>query len=147
MVFGPATRDDLTQIVALYVEDQLGKTRETGDLGPYLAAFDEIDADPNQTLVVGRDADEVVATLQLTFIPNLTREGAKRAQIEAVHVRHGRQGEGIGTAMMEYAIGLAREAGCRLVQLTTDRRRDGTVEFYERLGFANSHHGLKLGLD
>jgi hypothetical protein len=32
------------------------------------------------------------------------------------------------------------------VQLTTDRRRPQARAFYERLGFADSHHGMKLDL-
>lgn len=145
--FGPAQPDDLAAIVALYSDDELGRTREVADLSPYRLAFDEIAADNSQHLVVGRDGDEVVATLQMTVIPNLTRGGSRRAQVEAVHVRSDRQGQGVGTAMMRYAIELARAEGCRLVQLTTDRRRDRVVDFYGQLGFVDSHHGLKLSLD
>jgi hypothetical protein len=40
----------------------------------------------------------------------------------------------------------ARQDGCGLVQLTSDKRRAGAIRFYESLGFEASHEGLKLPL-
>jgi GNAT superfamily N-acetyltransferase len=72
--------------------------------------------------------------------------GARRAQIEAVRVAAGRRGAGIGEALIRDAIARARDAGCSLVQLTTDRQRSDAHRFYERLGFVPSHIGMKLAL-
>ena len=44
------------------------------------------------------------------------------------------------------AVQQAREHGCGLVQLTSDKRRHGAIRFYESLGFTASHEGLKLPL-
>ena len=41
---------------------------------------------------------------------------------------------------------LARSSGCHMLQLTANRQRSEAVHFYERLGFVDSHHGLKLYL-
>jgi GNAT superfamily N-acetyltransferase len=41
----------------------------------------------------------------------------------------------------------ARKRGCRLAQLTSDRRRSEAHRFYERLGFTDSHIGYKLLLE
>lgn len=63
----------------------LGAGREAAADSAYEAAFDEIDADPNQYLAVIKDASgEIVGTIQLTLIPGLARGGTKRLQIEAV---------------------------------------------------------------
>ena len=48
--------------------------------------------------------------------------------------------------MIAFAIDAARAAGCRLVQLTTDKRRTDAHRFYERLGFKATHEGMKLEL-
>jgi len=48
--------------------------------------------------------------------------------------------------MMRWAIGQARQRGCALVQLTTDKRRADAHRFYRRLGFEASHQGMKLML-
>lgn len=44
------------------------------------------------------------------------------------------------------AIEAARQDGCGLVQLTSDKRRADAIRFYESLGFEASHEGLKLPL-
>ena len=41
---------------------------------------------------------------------------------------------------------LALSSGCHMLQLTANRQRSEAVHFYERLGFVDSHHGLKLYL-
>ncbi|WP_354232647.1 GNAT family N-acetyltransferase [Arthrobacter bambusae] len=142
-----ATKADLPRILALLADDQLGATRENADdLVPYQQAFDAIDADPAHLLVVGELAGDVVATFQLSYLPGLSRKGSWRAQIEAVRVSDVLRGRGVGALMIEWAVEQARERGCSLVQLTTDKSRTAAHRFYERLGFVASHEGMKLTL-
>ncbi|ASN22625.1 GNAT family N-acetyltransferase [Arthrobacter sp. YN] len=142
-----ATKADLPRILALLADDQLGATRENiDDSAPYEQAFDAIDADPAHLLVVGELAGEVVATFQLSYLPGLSRKGSWRAQIEAVRVSDVLRGQGVGALMIEWALEQARERGCSLVQLTTDKSRTAAHRFYERLGFVASHEGMKLTL-
>jgi GNAT superfamily N-acetyltransferase len=142
-----AVRSDVPAIIALIAADQIGATRDGGELEPYERAFAAIDADPAQMLVVVTDGDgAVVGTLQLTFIPGLARRGALRAQIEAVRIDQRLRGHGLGQALFEWAIDEARRRGCALVQLTTDKRRADAHRFYGRLGFTASHEGFKLRL-
>ena len=56
-------------------------------MAAYQQAFSAIDADPAHMLVVAELGPDIVATMQLSFIPGLARRGALRAQIEAVRVR------------------------------------------------------------
>jgi len=145
-----ATRADLPAILGLLVDDPLGRTREAAsearDLGPYEKAFAAIDADHAQLLVVATEGIDVVATMQLSFIPGLARRGALRAQAEAVRVAASHQSRGLGGAMLRWAIDEARRRGCALVQLTTDKTRADAHRFYEGLGFIASHEGFKLQL-
>ncbi|KAE8764951.1 GNAT family N-acetyltransferase [Georgenia thermotolerans] len=144
VVLRRARAADLPALVRLLADDQLGATRDGGDLEPYRRAFAAIDADPAQLLVVAEADGAVVGTLQLTVIPGLARRGALRAQVEAVRVSAARRGRGLGRAMIGWVIEEARRRGCALVQLTTDKRRTDAHRFYERLGFAASHEGMKL---
>ena len=141
---------DVAAIVDLLAADQLGASRDgvrdAGDLAAYEAAFRAIDADPAQLLVVAEAAGRVIGTLQLTFIPGLSRRGALRAQIEAVRVASTFRGAGLGSAMLGWAIDEARRRGCALVQLTTDKSRADAQRLYQRLGFVASHEGMKLKL-
>ncbi|MCD1570777.1 GNAT family N-acetyltransferase [Agromyces mediolanus] len=142
-----AERDDVEAILELLAGDVLRREESRSDDAAALRAFDVIDADASQLLVVVEGpGGAIVGTMQLSFIPGLSRGGATRMQIEAVRVDEALRGGGIGAAMIEWAIGCARERGARLVQLTSDARRDAAHRFYERLGFEASHVGFKLAL-
>lgn len=144
-----ATSADLAAIVGLLADDALGRSRENPGppLDPcYGEAFAAIERDPNQFLAVAEEGGEVVGCLQLSFIPGLSRHGLWRGQIESVRVASARRGGGLGRRLFEWAIAECRRRGCGLVQLTTDKARPDALRFYESLGFAASHEGMKLAL-
>ena len=141
------TAADLPAVVAMLADDPLGAQRESpDDLGPYLAALERLDADPNQHVVVAVRDSRVVGTLQLTIVPGLSRRGATRSIIEGVRIHADERGSGLGTQLIEWAIDESRREGCQLVQLTSDKTRTDAHRFYERLGFSSSHTGFKLQL-
>jgi ribosomal protein S18 acetylase RimI-like enzyme len=142
-----ARADDLPAIVAMLADDALGATREDPSipLDPrYLHAFEAIDRDPNQLLAVVDRGGAVTGTMQLSFLPGISRKGAWRGQIEAVRVAASERGAGLGAQMMAWAIERCRERGCDMVQLATDKSRTDAHRFYERLGFKATHEGMKL---
>lgn len=145
--FRVAVAADLPALVALLRDDDLGRARNPSfdeAAGAYERAFARMDADNH--MVVAERARRIVGCYQLTFIQCLSHAGATRAQIESVRVASTLRGGGIGSAMMRDAIGRARARGAHMVQLTTDRRRADAQRFYDRLGFAASHVGMKLTL-
>jgi GNAT superfamily N-acetyltransferase len=149
IAFRRARPDDLSSIIALLADDVLGQQREDASSPPnqdYVDAFSAILADPNQLQMVATSNDEIIGTLQLTFIPGLARKGAWRGQIEAVRIAAAQRGSGVGQQMFEWAIDQCKARGCHLVQLTTDKTRSDAHRFYDRLGFTDSHIGYKLML-
>jgi GNAT superfamily N-acetyltransferase len=96
--------------------------------------------------MVAESDGEIIATMQVSFIPGLARRGALRAQLEAVRVDDAYRGRGLGAAMLAWAIDEARQRGCGLVQLTSDKSRTSAHRFYERHGFVATHEGMKLKL-
>ena len=150
VTFRLATRADVPAIVTLLEDDEISRGRER--LVPEDAdaalwrAFEQIDEDPRNELIVADADGEVVATCQLTFTPSLSRGGVERMTIEAVRVAGTLRGQGIGREMIRWALDRARQRGCRLVQLATDKRRTDAHRFYESLGFTPSHVGMKLTL-
>jgi GNAT superfamily N-acetyltransferase len=150
VIFRSATRADVPAILDLLADDEIARSRPAGDVtseaadAAAWAAFEAIDADPRNELIVADDNGTVVGTCQLTFIPSLSRRGAERMTIEAVRVRTDRRGSGLGRAMMTWSLARARARGCGLAQLTTDRRRTDAHRFYASLGFEPSHLGFKL---
>ena len=148
--FRAATGADLPAIVRLLADDGLGVTRERyAEPLPaaYRDAFAAMQAQGGNDYLLAALDGELAGRLQLTVIPGLSRFGMRRAQIEGVRVDRRFRGCGVGEALFRHAIERARAAGCGLVQLTTDKARPEALRFYERLGFAASHEGLKLALE
>ena len=148
VIFRSATRADVPAVLELLDNDEISRSRmvsETTDAALW-HAFEEIDADPRNELIVADEDGEIVGTCQLTFTPSLSRRGAERMTIEAVRIRSDRRGAGVGRAMMLWALDRGRERGCGLAQLTTDKRRSSAQRFYASLGFTATHEGMKLTL-
>lgn len=149
LIFRQAERADVPCIVALLADDRLGGERE--DAGKeiadsYWAAFDTVArTEGAEQWVVARDG-HVVGCFQLHFLPGLSLRGGLRAQIEAVRVAADFRGQGLGSRIVRWAIARARDKGCVLVQLTTNKQRRDAQRFYERLGFRATHAGMKLPL-
>lgn len=147
LTFRAATEADLPAIVAMLADDELGAQRESpDDLSPYAAALRLITDDPLLMQVVSERDGEIAGTMQVSITPGLSRKGMSRANIEGVRVNSTIRGGGIGQRMFEWAIEYARERGCGLVELTTDKSREDAHRFYDRLGFEQSHYGYKLKL-
>lgn len=112
----------------------------------YRAAFDAIAVDPNHRLIVVESDGEIVGTLQISFVPGLPRFGMKRGILENVHIRADQRGQGLGSKMVQWAVERCREAGCGMVQLTSNKVRLDAHRFYRKLGFEQTHEGFKLFL-
>lgn len=148
MNFRKATENDISTIVEMIADDELGKTRENYQIPlptEYINAFENIIADKNQELIVVENENaEIIGTLQLSFIQYLTYRGGIRAQIESVRIRRDQRGIGIGKTMFKWAINRAKERKAHLLQLTTDKKRPKAFKFYEGLGFKATHEGMKI---
>nr|WP_299338028.1 GNAT family N-acetyltransferase [Allomuricauda sp.] len=148
MKFRKATKADVPFIVQMLADDALGAQRENyQDPIPkeYLNAFEKINRDSNQELIVVEGENRnVLGTLQLSFITYLTYQGGTRAQIEAVRIRKDQRGKGLGKKMFQWAIERARQKNAHVLQLTTDKKRPKAISFYEDLGFKATHEGMKL---
>lgn len=142
-----ATREDVPDVVRLLHEDTLGGRLERFQLPvppSYFEAFQAIAADPNNELVVAALAGQVVGTFQMTLMTYMSYEGARVLQLESVHVAAEFRNQGIGQAMMKWAIARARQQDCHRIQLTSNKVRKDAHRFYERLGFRSTHEGMKL---
>ncbi|MFG2975098.1 GNAT family N-acetyltransferase [Streptomyces sp. NPDC048331] len=164
MIFRVATRQDLPAVLALLADEDAVLDPASIAVGEaHERAFAAIEADARNEMLVLTDRAEpageagsaggsgaagevVLGCLQLTYVPGLGQNGQERALVEAVRIRADRRGSGLGAELMRLAAERARERGCGLVQLTSNKRRTAAHRFYERLGFARSHEGFKLHL-
>jgi len=149
ITFRLATKDDLVAIIEMLQDDILGASRENFSStvsDKYSKAFENICSDTNQELMIIEVNNEIAGTFQISYIQYLTYEGGRRAQLESVRIHSKFRGKGIGKKMIEYVILRAKEKGCHLLQLTTDKQRGDAIRFYESAGFIATHAGMKLKL-
>ncbi len=99
---------------------------------PTLDQLERIVSHPATTLFVAEDEGRIVGTLTLaTFeIPSGTR-----AWIEDVVTDDAARGKGVGTALVNAALGHAAELGARTVELTSRPDREDANRLYMGLGF------------
>jgi len=145
--FRYATEADLPIIIAMLADDEIAESRESASVSDeYREAFSAMAKEVYNRMLLAEIDGKIVGSLQLVFIPGVSRNGSKRALIESVRVKSSTRGQNIGTALMKEAIRIARENGCKLVQLDSDLRRPRAHLFYRRLGFVQSHAGFKKEL-
>ena len=149
IIFRQAIKEDLTELIKLLADDALGKSREDTSIPinkGYLNAFEKINNDPNNELIIVEENQKVIGMLQLTFIPYLTHIGSTRCLIEGVRIDKRYRGKGLGTQTFKWAIQYAKKKDCSIVQLTSNKQRKNAIKFYENLGFVATHEGFKLNI-
>ena len=100
---------------------------------PSLNDLADLVRDTSSTLMVARDDHgEIVGALTLTVYRVPT---GIRSIIEDVIVDTFTRGQGIGDALMKYAINLAREKGAQNISLTSNPMREAANRLYLRVGF------------
>ena len=139
-----ARPEDLEEILALLAEDSMHYYEEPDEISAnQRAAFDEIDADVNQDLLVGELDGQIVCTAQVTWMRMLSADGGLYCQVEGVRTSTSVRGRGIGASLMASIEAEARKRGAARIQLTTNKERTRAQAFYEALGFVASHLGMK----
>ena len=142
-----AKKSDLLQLVKMLADDSLGATREDSatPLNPaYTSAFEAINLDPNNKLIIVEINNTIIGMLQITYIPYLSHKGAWRCLIEAVRIHKDHRSQGYGSEVFKWAIEQAKNKKCHIVQLTSNKERSNAIRFYKALGFSATHEGFKL---
>jgi ribosomal protein S18 acetylase RimI-like enzyme len=140
-----ASQADVPALLDLYAE------LHPADLPPAaqtaLDVWRAIEAQPGRTVLVAQAGATVVGTVDCTVLANLTRGARPFMLVENVVVSAGYRRAGIGSALLEAAEHLARQAGCYKVQLLSRAGRDAAHAFYESHGFRAVAQGYRLYLD
>jgi predicted N-acetyltransferase YhbS len=143
-----ATEEDIPRIIELYRELAITTSEAERGQAPsrddYRRVFTEISAMPGHELLVAEEQGEVVGSVVLLIVPNLSHGALPWAVVENLIVDQRYQGKGLGRLLMEYAIARAKEAGCYKIELSSDKRRREAHRFYRSLGFKASSHGFRL---
>lgn len=95
--------------------------------------------------VVGAFSSGVmIGTCTVNLCANLSWSGRPYAIIENVMVSRSQRNQGIGKAILSYATGFARQAGCYKVALMTGSKEPATHRLYESAGFSASKQGYQI---
>lgn len=143
-----ATQADLGALLALYVE--LAGSKATAAPASERAAgavLADILADPSRELTVAVSGGRLVGTADLLVVANLTHRGEPWAIVENVVVSETARRKGVGRALMEHLIGIARAAGCFKLQLISGKHRPQAHAFYRSLGLDAVAEGFKIYFD
>lgn len=100
--------------------------------GPTAEELTAVIADPAITLLTAHDEGVIVATATLIVYPTAVWV---KARIEDVVVDEAARGRGIGEALVNECVNVARQRGARVVELQSARRREVANRLYARMGF------------
>jgi GNAT superfamily N-acetyltransferase len=146
MIIRAAIRSDLGAILRLL--------RELGDAdhsqsahvrmsSAAVRAWTRMENDPDRTILVAEQRGQIIGTLDLLVVANLTHDAQPWAVVDNLVVDPLTRGRGIGRALMEDAVDRAARAGCYKVELLSHESRHGAHRFYATLGFENSAEGFR----
>ena len=115
---------------------------------PEQVAFDNnfeflLHDDATTVLLVSEDRTGLIVGYALTTITPLLHTNGSSAQLQELAVDVSRQGEGVGTALVEEVERVCRKR--RVRQLTVPSRR--SADFYERIGYRSTADFLKRTFD
>jgi ribosomal protein S18 acetylase RimI-like enzyme len=122
-----AATDDLVETVARILP-QLSRSSPP----PTAAELAEIIDSPASEVLVARVDGKIVGTLTLVIFRIPT---GMRAWIEDVVVDEAARGHGVGEALNRFALDLAKQRGCKTVDLTSRPSREAANRMYQRIGF------------
>src|SRR5262245_30322625 len=137
-----AVESDLPAVLRLYAQPGMDNGRVlTTDVATKILR--RISAYPEYAVYVATaDNGSVVGTFALLVMDNLAHMGAPSAVVEDVCVDERLRGQGIGRAMMRFAMEFARQRGCYKLALSSNSARESAHAFYRSLGF--EQHGLSF---
>jgi GNAT superfamily N-acetyltransferase len=144
LVIRPAAAADLERVLALYAQPQF----DAGYVLPLETArrlWERFGDYPDYTLYVAERTGDIVGSFALLVMHNLGHLGAPSAIVEDVVVAPTFQGQGIGKAMMQFALERCRDKGCYKLVLSSNAKREDAHAFYESLGF--ERHGFSFRVD
>jgi GNAT superfamily N-acetyltransferase len=128
-----AREEDLQELLVLY--KQLHETDPVPAGDDLQTLWQEILKDPRYHILIVKAGGEIVASVTVVIIKNLTRDARPYAIIENVITDAQHRKQGYAAELMAQAVQIAKDANCYKVSLTTGSKDEATLRFYERCGF------------
>lgn len=137
-----ATAEDLAGLAVLYRQLQPDDPVLRADtLKANLARFSAM---PGSGVFIALVEAQIVATVTVAIVPNLTRSGRPFAVLENVVTHADYRGQGFGQTLLAAVIDHAWLADCYKIMLQTGSTKPEVLGFYQSLGFTNSKTGFEM---
>jgi GNAT superfamily N-acetyltransferase len=138
MQIAPATLDDIPQLCGLLAILFAQEEEFSPDSARQANGLRQIVEHPESArILVLREQATLLGMANLLFTVSTAR-GGRVAILDDFVVRPERRGKGLGSALLEAAIALAKEQGCSRITLQTDACNAAAMRLYRRHGFAQS---------
>jgi GNAT superfamily N-acetyltransferase len=141
-----ASAADIPAVLGLYAQPDL----DDGDVlhvDQAVALFERFGRYPDYTLYVAEQDHQIVGSFALLVMDNLGHLGSPSGIVEDVVVAPMRQGNGIGAAMMRFALERCREKRCYKLMLSSNAKRARAHAFYESLGYERHGYSFRVDLE
>ena len=140
--------NDIPRIIQLYDELVITTSMTESDKKPslvdYQKTLNEIDTIPGYELLIAEENDEIVGSMVLLIMPNLSHRASPWALVENMIIDPKQQRRNVGRKLMEYAVRRAKDKGCYRIILNSNKKRRRAHKFYRSLGFEASAYGFSL---
>lgn len=129
-----AVREDLDALLTLYLD--LHEEHVPEKSAHLAAVWEQILGDGNHHLIVCEEDGRLVSSCVLVIVPNLTRDVRPYGLIENVVTHHDYRKKGLASACLQYARQIAERENCYKIMLMTGSKKEETLRFYRRAGYA-----------
>ena len=127
--------NDLPALQELYLNLQNVEIEPLTSEG--LKVWENILKDPDYYILVGEENGELVSSLTLIILKNLTRNMQPYALIENIVTAEHMRNKGYAGLLLARAVEIARDCGCFKAMLMSGSQNESTLNLYNRAGFSN----------
>jgi ribosomal protein S18 acetylase RimI-like enzyme len=135
-----ADASDAARLVELIIA--LGHSIEEADVSRNLETLAQNGVLP----LVATDGDQVIGMCGISAMVTVHRP-APVGRVSVMIVDEAYRGRGIGALLMAEAEKRLAERGCKIIEVTSNMRRDRAHHFYEQLGYERTSYRFMIKLD
>jgi GNAT superfamily N-acetyltransferase len=146
VIISEAAESDVPDLMLLLRQPDISPHDDMG-LDEMTALFKRLQQKQNQKIYIACLDGRAVGTFTLILIEHLSHNAGKSMIMEDVVVLRESRGQGIGQLMMRDAMKRAQEVGCYKLALSSNLKRTGAHQFYEKAGFTKHGHSFVVNLE
>lgn len=120
--------------------NRLSPSPESGNI---ISQFYRMASNEAYHIFVAKNGHQIFGVASLFIERKLSYGGCQVGHIEDVCVLPGCDGKGVGSALIEKCLQVAKEEKCRKVLLSCD---EDNINFYQRFGFKEHEFAMRLDL-